>query len=320
MARVNNKCMGKKLIVPALVIILLCIGLGIILYQNSIQENGSDILLEIMATNDKNEQANSYEIWISSIYVNDVLYDVGSIALPEGWKLKDGSIFSANQNVTNNLQIQIPNVHNAKINFQKHAWAGMVEIKCGGVTQTVDLYADSTEDYEMTIFDNKIEENGDSRLSIILFVIGFVICYVMLYTFLKEKKGYNKAIAIVAFIAYTVNMYILYCTTPQIASTQVLRACLVIVSVVALFMNYAAWNNRSMDKHHTKLKILILCIISAGISLLIFGQNFISKYDLKITFSMEGALYSICGLIWIVPIIYAVVYFIMIRLKNRFYK
>lgn len=100
-----------------------------------------DNVVEIIATGERNESSNAYEIWISDIEINGKRKDIDTIALEQGWSIEKGNILANAGKERVSFFLHIEEMESVKISFGKHDWSGIVEIKCGNFEQQIDLYS-----------------------------------------------------------------------------------------------------------------------------------------------------------------------------------
>ncbi len=99
--------------------------------------------LEIVATGQKNPASQGSEVWVTGLFLNNgTQVDTADFQLDGKWEMRNGVPLSYQQQPAT-LRWQGMVDGDVKLRLLSHPWSGVVAINWDGVSQTVDLYAES---------------------------------------------------------------------------------------------------------------------------------------------------------------------------------
>lgn len=132
----------------------------------------------IVATSEKDNVAKAAEVWISSVSIDGEAVGLTSVPLPDGWVLKNGSVMcTANRPMT--LTLNFKAAKQIEITFIKHPWSGIVTMRDGNSTTSINLYAPDEGKYVYSV-----KSNFSNQITLIMLVdysMAFIFLYSALY-------------------------------------------------------------------------------------------------------------------------------------------
>lgn len=175
--------------------LMLYIGISIIFFvighEKMLSIAYQDAEIQVTALGTKNIKSNSYEVWIGAISANEEYLDMSTIALEDGWIMRDGCLLSNNGTERATFTFSVPQMEKVTIPISKFAWCGFVEIRCGEIVKTIDLYSEvgTTEFVELIGHKQLISiENVLAALGVIFLIVKIlVLCEVVLKLIIGEE-------------------------------------------------------------------------------------------------------------------------------------
>lgn len=169
-------CLEKRLKLKETMVIMLVSFALTITYGNLFEINiYTDNVIKIVATGEKNNAAESNEVWITEILADNTPIELDSIILPDEWYLNDGNLVTyPASDIANELDINIPAAKQIEIEFIKHPWSGKVQIYLEDeLYEEIDLYSVQSDNIICLIDGNKIDSS-------ILVVLSYLFCFILL--------------------------------------------------------------------------------------------------------------------------------------------
>lgn len=224
-------------IVIILITILVCISFWKLFefFKPTVYDNN---LVSITSLEDMNKYAQGNEIALKKVVIdgkeNDIVIKKGAWIEENNayrWKMYD-----IPDNITNNIEIQIPYGVNRKLFFEKNIWRGKVEVKYSQMSKIVDCYSNSKKqsDYIMV----ELPANINNITNIIYYSIGILITIFLCLILLKYKIYicnniykiiYNIKIRSVVIIK---NRY----SKVKMNNTKYISMYLIFVAIVTIFV------------------------------------------------------------------------------------
>lgn len=160
-------------------------------------QDGTDLLIKVVATGEKNNQAEGNEIWIQSIKLNDSEYPVNIFFKKSSWIQQNGLLgwreYDQPKNLTSIIQGSMPQGNALTILFTKNKWRGIAEVTVGNETRRIDCYSTQETDEELPIVFQSVGTPVPDAGSIvkhtefIVSVAAFVILSLAVYIGAKKK-------------------------------------------------------------------------------------------------------------------------------------
>ena len=175
-----------NVILLTLSIIILILGKDMFLpFFHPFNKNGE---ITITATGDKNELANSNEIWINYIKVDGQLYDLNTIEdKSDAWKLDNEQLYFSGDSKKSSFKLHNLKDKDIQIEFLTHAWSGIVNVTNGSQTQTIDLYSSEPSTYLYTFENFTYSRYSNNIFSVIgcLILIYASVTYIVCINYTK---------------------------------------------------------------------------------------------------------------------------------------
>lgn len=163
-----------------LIIILFISTVLLIMGENTFipfyKPNNTNEKVVITATGDKNENSNANEVWINSIRINDVSYNLQELYMQsDAWDIRDGLLFYNGKQEEASITLVISDDEDVQIEFLTHDWSGIVNVTFENNTERLDLYSQSSGVYLCDI--NNQDVNYENNIFCVLgcLVLIFVI-------------------------------------------------------------------------------------------------------------------------------------------------
>ncbi|THU33525.1 hypothetical protein FAM09_25595 [Niastella caeni] len=190
--KAENKLLNKRVLLLSLGIA----GLLTISFSKKIipgAEPHQLVSIKVTALGEKNDSAQSSEVWITKINNGARDLDLESIPLSGGWEIKNNSIASYSQQ-PGTLEISVREAEQLHIDFTRHSWSGKVKIEDGVKTSIVDLYHANTTEYytynsESGVISNPLTNDQKAVVAVISFLV-LSICWYLFLLFACSKNGY----------------------------------------------------------------------------------------------------------------------------------
>ena len=125
-------------------LLIVLLSMVITLLYNSLISQKTYIVLN--ATGDNNVESNGSEIWITSLIIDNITYDLSKYESSD-WIILEDSLFSNNGTTT----IILNHYKTLQMNFVAHPWSGIIEITTPSETIQYDLYRNFEEEQEFII-------------------------------------------------------------------------------------------------------------------------------------------------------------------------
>lgn len=290
----------KAVIIALLSIFFTIIGRDIVL-----PEVYEDCNVEVIATGQKNDLSNSYEIWINSIETNGSKVDYSTLQLEEGWTLNNGSILANAYDNRAVLKIDIKNMKNMRIDFSKHAWSGIVEVKYKDEITTIDLYAENADRIQFEITGMR-KDIGPKEI-ILLVGASFIIYYFisLLYVFIYKKNCQN--------INYVITNEILFAfmITGELSGFfDISTIVFFMILIAAAGFCYIYIKNKSdMKKYFSKTGVFLIILLDIYATFAVIGHWLFINTD-KVTITLAGIITYVLGVFIFYPIMVLAIYII----------
>lgn len=175
--RYLKKCSIKKFTAIQIVSIVLSIVVLTLLPVN-IKHKVVESEFELTALGQKDTLSNGSEVWIDSIIVDRVNFNVNDLKLESGWEIKNGRIVSY-QNQPSTLKLKFSAKESITINFIKHPHSGTAILTYDKNDNKINLYS-SVEKYEPYNLPVK-----KIQLPIIFSLAGYIGYLIIIYSIIS---------------------------------------------------------------------------------------------------------------------------------------
>lgn len=173
----------------SLSIVIMILNYENIIFSNRYKEN--EII--ITATGEKNTDSLGTEIWIFNMEELKQNVGIKSLDVGNSWEIRENNIVSY-QNQPNQIVIKVkPHTSPINIEFLKHNYSGIIEIKTNEKVDRIDLYSNegSTLEYPISELQKSVSILGVINFIILsyLLVILLVICLDIYFEKLIYLRG-----------------------------------------------------------------------------------------------------------------------------------
>jgi len=200
-----NKKVNKKIIVISFVALFFIIsGLSYNEVNSKLNVSYRPTEITIRVTGEKNRDSLGYEVLLhESAFINGKSTKIELNG--DHWENREGLFWGLQPN--SEIRIKFPEAEDIDIQFVKHAYSGIVEIKDGEKIKRLDLFSDSTIDGSLryNVSSNRVTSKNEINIYsiIISLFIGLFICTIILffvYATLHETKQWVYNLSIFSMI------------------------------------------------------------------------------------------------------------------------
>lgn len=313
---IKNKGIGKS--DKKSIIVVLALSLLICLFGKDIliPRKYEDKIVEIIATGEKSEFSVSYEVWILSIIVNGNKVEFEDIALMNNWEIKDNCLASKAGESVNLLELYINEMESIEINFGKHDWSGIVEVKCGNEIERIDLYSDNGGGETVNI-SGEYKKIGIEKIWLLYgnYIAVFIGLSFFLSVFEWKRKYRWKRIAINQIIfAIMINSKL-----QGFFTVETIYISIILITIVNFLFDDIK-NSNIMQPYFTKKSKIWIAILDLYITFAIIGHFLFINTD-NVVVDVPRVIVFILGFLLFYPQIIGFIYFLkLIENKGNIYK
>lgn len=140
--------------------------------------------VQIIASNEKNSASDGKEIWLEQVVINDIIYQPTQIFSP-GWISEETAYvwrnYKQSEGMSDSIHATFSRKDSVKLIFQRNKWRGIVQIRMGQKTESVDLYMDTESKAELYVYTLPSSTKVISSQMVYLCVFIVVLLLALLY-------------------------------------------------------------------------------------------------------------------------------------------